>query len=241
MYDHLLFDADGTLFNFMAAEKWAISRFLEQVGVEATEESIATYSEINNEVWLSFEKGELTMDELKVERFAQFNRLHNISLSAKKSSELYSSLLSRTDHLYSDTLPLLTLLKSANIPMSIITNGIASVQRGRLKASHTDSFFVSILISEELGVQKPDPLYFKKSLEIINSTGVSVTHPLIIGDSPTSDIKGGIESNIDTCWINRYQMKREASIRPTYEISSLWELIPLLNSNGLSLPTPHQK
>jgi len=230
MYDHLFFDADGTLFDFVAAEKWALSQVFLELGLPATDESIATYSRINNGIWLEFEQGLISMQELKTERFSRFFARHGVSGDPHRTARRYTEMLSRTYHLYPDTIEVLDALKERNIPMSLITNGIAAVQRGRLEATGTAHYFTVVAISEELGVQKPNPSYFTQTCKMVTSAGFSMNNPLVIGDSPTSDIRGGLDSGLDTCWINRFGMEPDPEIPATYEISSLYELLPLLDN-----------
>ncbi len=230
MYDHLYFDADGTLFDFLAAEKWALFQVFTELGLPANDASIATYSRINNGVWLEFEQGLISMQELKTERFRRFFARYQVKGDSQHTAQRYTEKLSESYHIYPDTMRVLQAIRERNIPLSLITNGIASVQRGRLKATGTESFFTVVAISEELGVQKPDPSYFAQTGEMVRNAGSIARNPLIIGDSPTSDIRGGIDSGIDTCWINRFGMDPDVQTPATYEITSLDELLPLLDN-----------
>ena len=239
MYDHLLLDADGTLFDFLAAERWAIGRLLELLGKEPLAETMALYSHLNHQTWLAFEKGELSMEQLKTERFRRFFDHINMNVDPSKASNLYSQFLGQTHHLYPDALDALKQIQSMGIPMSMITNGITVVQKGRIEASKIGPFFTHIIISEEIGAQKPDPRYFEKTLSIIKEANDPCSACLVIGDSLSSDIKGGIDSNLDTCWVNRNQETLPADLRPTYEISDLSQLPPLIAQ--LCLQAPHQK
>lgn len=228
MYDHLLFDADGTLFNFEAAEKWALSHVLEELGIDPSNEALDTYSRINNGVWLEFEQGLITMERLKTERFRRFYSRYGLQGDPGSTAQRYTVMLSKSFHLYDDTIPVLDELKSRNVPMSLITNGISTVQRGRLVATGTQDYFTAVVISEEIGIQKPHPRYFEKALSLIRDTGVPAERPLVIGDSPTSDIRGGIDSGLDTCWINRFGMPGDPTVKPTFEITELRELLDIL-------------
>jgi YjjG family noncanonical pyrimidine nucleotidase len=228
MYDHIFFDADGTLFDFMAAERWAISRVLEDIGIEASDEAIDTYSRINNGVWLEFEQGSITLGRLKTERFCRLYDRYGISGDPSVSADRYAQLLAQTPHLYDDAIEVLDCLRNAGMPMSMITNGISAVQRGRLRATGTEGYFKTIVISEEIGVQKPDPRYFEQALGMVRATGAPSQRPLVVGDSPSSDIRGGIGAGLDTCWINRFGMQVDPGAVPTFEIATLRQLPPLL-------------
>lgn len=230
MYDHLFFDADGTLFDFEAAEAWALARVFTEVGIPADDEAISTYSRINNGVWLEFEQGLITMQQLKSERFRRFFARYGVDGDPVGTALRYTQTLAESYHLYPDAISVLDAIKKRGIPMSLITNGISSVQRGRLEATGTASYFHAIIISEEIGIQKPHPEYFVKAKSMAAAAGTPADHPLIIGDSPTSDIRGGLNAGIDTCWINRFGMDRDPATPATYEITRLDELLELLDN-----------
>ena len=186
MYDNLFFDADGTLFDFMSGERWALKRIFSQLKIEVGEEALESYSQINNAVWLDFEKGLISIEELKIERFRRFHRQYNIDSNPIESAEAYEEELSHSFHLYDDALPLLEHLSKSGIPLTMITNGISTVQRGRLLATGTLHYFSTIVISEEIGVQKPSRAYFEKALEMAKPAN----NPLVIGDSLTAILQG---------------------------------------------------
>lgn len=229
MYDHLLFDIDGTLLNFMASEYWAVGNILAEFGIEPTQKAIKDYSDINNQLWLEYELGQVTIEELKTERFKRFFKMYEINLDAHIGSEIYGEKLSKADFPYYDSLEVLKIIKKADIPMSIITNGITNIQKGRLKSSKIDSLFVTTIISEAIGYQKPRKEYFEKTISTIEQAGYSAKNPLVIGDSLTSDIAGAINSNLDSCWINRYNMQSPTTNKPTYEVINLYQLLDILN------------
>lgn len=230
MYDHLFFDADGTLFDFVAAQDWALSQVFTEFGIPANKESLQTYSDINASVWLEFEQGLISLQKLKTERFRRFFARYGVTGNPETFSVRYTETLSHSYHLYDDALTTLNTLQQRNYPMSMITNGISSVQRGRLEATKTAQYFKAIIISEEIGVQKPHLSYFTRALAMAAEAGFPAKRPLIIGDSPTSDIQGGLNAHIDTCWINRFSMESDPAIPSTYEVSNLHQLIKLLDN-----------
>lgn len=230
MYDHLFFDADGTLFDFGAAEKWALSQIFEEVGIPSDNDAIATYSRINNGVWLEFEQGLISMERLKTERFNRFFAKYGVSGNAQQTARSYTGKLGQSFHLFDDSIYVLEALKERGIPMSLITNGISTVQRGRLEATGTLHYFSAIIISEEIGIQKPHPSYFTKAIEMAKASGKPAENPLVIGDSPSSDIKGGLDSGLDTCWVNRFGMEKDPDIQPTYEVRDLLQFLELFDN-----------
>ncbi|MDD2296559.1 MAG: YjjG family noncanonical pyrimidine nucleotidase [Sphaerochaetaceae bacterium] len=228
MYDHLFFDADGTLFDFVAAERWALSQVFTLLNVKPSTRALNTYSQINNEAWLEFEQGLITLETLKIERFRRFQTIYGIAIDPELTAKHYAETLAKSFQLYNDAIPVLEELSKQHYPISLITNGISEIQRGRLVATGTLNYFKAIVISEEIGVQKPNPAYFHKAVALARASGATADNPLVIGDSLTSDIRGGINAGLDTCWVNRFGMERDESTIPTYEITSLKELLPIL-------------
>ncbi|MFA5467491.1 MAG: YjjG family noncanonical pyrimidine nucleotidase [Sphaerochaetaceae bacterium] len=224
MYDNLFFDADGTLFDFISSEKWALARVFTQLNIKVDSEAFQTYSQINNAVWLEFEQNKITLDELKIERFRRLHAIYNLTEDSTLSATKYEEQLAQSFHLYDDTIPILKKLTKAGYPLTLITNGISAVQRGRLVATGTLHYFNTIVISEEIGFQKPSREYFQKALEMANHA----RNPLVIGDSLTSDIKGANNARLDACWINRYAMVNNTAIKAKFEITNLKQLLPIL-------------
>ncbi len=228
MYDHLLFDLDGTLFDFMASETFALTNLFKEANLTITDELLAAYHQINTSLWNELEEGEISLNELKEERFRRFFTAQGVSFSPTLASQMYLTYLSQSHHLYSDTIEILTEIERRNIKMSVITNGISFVQHGRLDKTHTRPFFTYIAIGEELGVAKPDPLFFEKTLSEIERITGPVTHPLVIGDSLSSDIEGAYNGNLESCWINRYNMDIPETIHYQHSITNLEQLLDLL-------------
>jgi len=230
MYDHLLFDADGTLFDFEAAERWALTNLFTELGIDGADTAIGIYSGINNKLWEEFESGLITLEDLKTERFNRLFQRYGLPGDPSKAALRYIDHLSASDHLFPETIPLLDELIGRGYGISLITNGISRVQRGRLAATGIGRYFRAIVISEEIGVQKPHPAYFSIALGKVRETGVPADFPLIVGDSLTSDIRGGIDAGIDTCWFNPRHIGRDPAVVPTYEIDRLEDLPLLLAS-----------
>jgi len=228
MYRYLFFDADGTLFDFDEAERRAMLLMGREAGILFNDEHLDCYQRANLSCWKAFERGELTLSQLKTERFARFNSACNLSLDPGESSRRYQRELSRQGILYDDAIAILTQLKERGYTLYLASNGIAEVQRGRIKEAGVAHFFDDIFISEEMGVQKPDVRFFA---EMLQRTGLTEEKDacLMIGDSLTSDIQGGRESGLDTLWIN---MKGESGPTPppTHTITSLGEILGLLTA-----------
>ena len=183
------------------------------------------YEEINKNIWLEFEQGLITQEKLKVDRFKRLSKEINVPFDELEFSIAYIKHLSNASFLYNDSVELIEKL-STNYKLGVITNGLKDVQSKRIGQSVIAKHFDTIVISEEVKVSKPNSEIFKIALNNLNYTDKSKV--LMIGDSLTSDIQGGINFGIDTCWINFNNNKNSTSIKPTYEISNLLDLLQLL-------------
>lgn len=228
MYRYLFFDADGTLFDFDEAERRAMRLMGSEVGLRFTDEQLDCYQRANISCWKAFERGELTLAQLKNERFARFNSACGLSLDPEESSRRYQRQLSRQGILYDDAIAVLTALKERGYTLYLASNGIAEVQRGRIEEANVAHFFDAIFISEEMGVQKPDVRYFAMMLRHTDLTEHKEAC-LMIGDSLTSDIRGGMDSGLDTLWLN-VKGERGPIPPPTHTVASLIEILALLTA-----------
>jgi 2-haloacid dehalogenase len=228
MYNHLLFDADGTLFDFKAAERYALEALFQELDIEGTESSRIIYHEVNHAIWLEFEQGCITIETLKTERFRRFFNKIQVVRDPVQASIRYLDFLSQSDHLLPKAMDILTTFQQRGYRLSLITNGISRVQRGRLAATKTLSFFNHVVISEEIGSQKPDPAFFTALFTIAGMDELNRRQALVIGDSLSSDIKGGMHAGLDTCWYNPDRALGDPLLKPTYEIAKLEELLDLL-------------
>lgn len=196
-YSTLLFDADNTLLDFSSAEKFAITKACEKFGIPCGEEEVKLYSKINLSLWKKHEKGEITRDNIKLSRFIEFTQTVGAQTDPKAIAAFYeAALATRGDILLGADLLCKALCDSYD--MYIVTNGLASVQHSRLGNSGLLPYFKKLFISEEYGSQKPEKVFFDKIFEEIPEKDKS--RICIIGDSMSSDILGGINAGIDTCF-----------------------------------------
>ncbi len=231
MYRYLFFDADGTLFDFEQAEHNAFWKMAESLDLPLERDHEQRYIHCNTEVWKQFEKGEVTIEELKVKRFADFASESSILLDAEEASKSYQYQLSKQGILFDESITVLETLKERGYTLFLATNGIAEVQKGRIAVSKTEQYFDHIFISEEVGYQKPDPRFFTYMLE---TSGLSEQkqYSLMIGDSLSSDIAGGIASGMDTLWLNKEGKPLvDSKLKPTYTHSSLSTILEFLNGH----------
>lgn len=226
-YEVIIFDADETLFDFKKSEREAFKNSMLEFGVDYSEDfHLPIYKDINTAIWIELEKGLIDQKKLKTERFKRlFNKLC-LEFDEYEFAKSYMSHLSNASFLYDFSIDILKKLE-VNFRLTIITNGLTNVQTNRIGKSEIANFFEDILISENVNVSKPDPRIFEIALKNINYTNKSKV--LIVGDSLTSDIQGGINFGIDTCWFNPNAIINNKDIIPTYEITDLYDLIELLN------------
>ncbi len=225
-YKIIIFDADETLFDFRKSEKYAFENTMLEFNMEYDEDyHLKIYSDINKIIWNEFEEGLISQEKLKTERFKRLSDKLNIHFDEIKFSESYLKHLSNASFLYDDSIPLIEIL-SEDYRLSIITNGLNDVQDNRIRKSIISNYFEDIIISEVVKVAKPDPKIFELAFKNINHTDKSKV--LMVGDSLTSDIQGGINFGIDTCWYNPNRIINKTGIKPTYEISNLMDLPKIL-------------
>jgi len=224
-YKWLLFDADGTLFDFDRAEASALCKTLEQFGVLFTPERLATYQRINNQLWRALENGLITPGDLKVRRFESFFEELQLDLSPHSFSLAYLEQLGTCSELIAGAVEILQALHT-RYQLAIVTNGLKAVQRSRLARSSIRDYIAEMVVSEEVGASKPDQAIFDAAFERIGRPLKS--EALMIGDSLTSDIEGGYRYGVDTCWYNPTNQSRSADLKITYQIGNLAELADLL-------------
>ena len=195
MIKNILFDLDDTLFDFKEAERRSLQKTLLSYGIDHNDETVALYSRINHSQWKLLEKGELDRATLKVRRFALFSEALGIPFDAKEVSACYENNLASSHFLIDGALEVLTSLKG-RYRLYIVTNGFAHIQKSRLAGAKIESFFDAIFISQEIGAEKPSPAFFDACFARI--PGFQKSETVLIGDSISSDIKGGLQAGITT-------------------------------------------
>ncbi len=197
-YKFLLFDADGTLLDFKRSEDEAVREALAMRGVIADDAAVALYSEINDGLWKQLEKGEIEKKVLLYKRFELFfEAVGRAELDAKEMAKDYMYTLSTKGYILEGAEEMCRALHG-KAKMYIVTNGVEFIQKGRYARCGIDRYFDGVFISDTIGVEKPSVKYFEYVAAHID--GFEADKALIIGDSLSSDMKGGINYGIDTCW-----------------------------------------
>ena len=221
-YPWLWFDADNTLFDYNLAESTALLNTFQIHGLPVDEAAMETYREINHKLWRALERGEIKPDVLRVKRFEQFLEALGANGSPEELSITYVEQLGLRTDLIDGALETLQQLRESS-RFALITNGLTAVQRSRLSLSPLKDFFEAMVISEEIGVAKPHAAFFETAHERTGRPPKSEI--LVIGDNLSSDIQGGINFGVDTCWFNPHGDPRPDGLAITYEIRSLKELV----------------
>ncbi len=226
MIDTLLFDLDNTLLDFDKAEANALTKALSDAGMTVTDEVVSRYNKINLAQWKLLEQGRMTREEVKIRRFKLLFQEFDIKVSPQEVAKHYQTYLGQGHYFIEDAEEVLEKL-STKYRIYVVTNGTLSVQRGRLKSSGIKKYLQGVFISEEVGYNKPSIEYFEKCFAQIPDFKKENT--VIIGDSLSSDIQGGINAGIKTIWFHRPQDQTEdPQPRPDYEIKSLKFLLKML-------------
>ena len=224
-YSIILFDADHTLFDFKKCEYHALKEALSELSLPNGDEYIERYSEINEMMWKALERGEITKEGLVLERFERFLREFSFDCDTERLSELYKEYLSQQTYLFDGVEELLKKLYGTR-RMFIITNGVKRVQDGRMSRSPISRYFEKIFISEVIGYEKPSKRFFESVMAQIPD--FDIKSAIVIGDSLTSDIKGGINAGIDTCWYNPEGKEAPADMTITYTVRDLAEILDII-------------
>jgi 2-haloacid dehalogenase len=225
-YPWLWFDADGTLFDYNRAEATALRKTFHALTLPFEDEYLGVYRNINSKLWRALEQQEITPAVLRFRRFELLLESLRLSSSPHQMSTAYIEQLAICSDLMDGAYEVLQTLHGRS-QLAIVTNGLQAVQRSRLAHSRIRDFITELVISEEVGAAKPQPAFFDAAFA---RTG----HPpksdvLIIGDSLTSDIQGGVDYGLDTCWYNPTAEPRPDGVPITYEIRHLPDLLKLLD------------
>ena len=226
MIEFLLLDLDDTILDFHKAERLALDKTFEEMGLMPTEEVRVRYSQINKRHWQMLERGELTRDQVLVQRFDVLFREFGMEVDAVKCARTYGRLLG-VGHYFLPGAEEAVKQLSGKYRLFLTSNGTASVQKGRMTSANLYRWFEKVFISQEIGHNKPAKAYFEACFAQI--PGFDRNRAMIVGDSLTSDILGGINAGIKTCWVNPFH-RDCGQIKPDYEIEALAKLPKLLQS-----------
>ncbi|MCR5264240.1 MAG: YjjG family noncanonical pyrimidine nucleotidase [Clostridiales bacterium] len=238
-YRFFLLDADNTIFDFDAAERRAWFRAMRLCGIDAGEEMYASYHEINASLWKDLEKGLVSKDALVVERHRRTLERYRIEADASKINSTYMPLLSECAAVLPGALDFLKRLRAVaderkraygSGGIYIITNGVEKTQKKRLSDSEVKNYVDGMFISEAVGYPKPDIRYFESAFAAIS--GFDKKAAVVVGDSLTSDIKGGNGAGVDTVWFDLYRtgLPDDPPAAPLYTAADFDEIYGIITA-----------
>lgn len=222
-YQYLLLDNDNTVMDFSAAEAKALIDLLAFFDLPTDEKTVHTYQELNEALWKALERGETTQPQLKVERFRQLLEvLGRTDIAPEDMAAKYTTMLASHPDLLSGAEDFIRALQG-KVKMAIVSNGLSAIQRGRLGLCPLTSMFDAIVISEEVGVAKPDPKLIEVALDMLGCKDKS--QAVMMGDSLSADIKAAVNAGVDSIF---FSPKGIESDLPTYTVRNHAEALAIL-------------
>ena len=226
-YKFLLFDLDHTLLDFDTAEDMALTQLLKEEGIEDIQAYKDYYVPMNKTLWKDLEQKKITKQELVNTRFSKVFSHFGIEKDGVYLAERYQFYLAQQGQVFSGAMELIDSIIDRSYELYAATNGITTIQTGRMTQSGLAPYFNQVFISEQLQTQKPDALFYEKIGQQI--AGYSKEKTLMIGDSLTADIQGGNNAGIDTIWYNPHHLENKTQAQPTYEVDSYQDLLDCLD------------
>lgn len=227
MIEFLFLDLDDTILDFHKAERIALAKTIQSFGIEPTEEILARYHAINKWHWEQLELGKLTREQVLLKRFETLLSEQGIQADPVQVQASYEKNLS-IGHYFMPGAGEAVEALSKKYRLFLASNGTASVQKGRMTSANLYRFFEQVYVSQEVGHNKPSKAFFDACFARIPD--FDPARAMMVGDSLTSDIRGGINAGIKTCWVNPAHAPGREDIRPDYEIEALSQLPALLET-----------
>ena len=228
-YTTILFDLDHTLFDFDTSEAMAFEATLREAGVEHPDAHFATYDRINRQLWQEVERNEISVDEVSWVRFERLMAELQLEIDPRRLAASFATGLGEHGDLYPGAREVLELF-GQHATLAMVTNGLSAVQRARIQRLELGQYFSAIAISAELGVSKPGSEIFEATFTMLNNPPKQSA--VMIGDSLSSDIRGGSNFGIATCWYNPSGNIAGAEHQIDHEATSLAALAKLVTQTG---------
>lgn len=222
-WDWILFDADDTLFHFDAFA--GLQRMFREYDVQFTAADYDDYQAINKPLWVDYQNGVISALQLQNQRFQSW--ADKLRVAAHELNRDYLAAMAEICMPLEGAVELLNTLKG-RVKMGIITNGFTALQQARLQRTGFLDYFDLLVISEQVGHAKPHPAIFDYALD--NMGNPARDRVMMVGDNPDSDILGGINAGLATCWLNADNRAKPEGITPTWQVSSLTQLVALLTA-----------
>lgn len=220
-YSYVLFDADETLFRFDILA--GMTRMFKAYGIQFTKDDYVHYQKTNKQLWLDYQDGKISADYLQVTRFNEW--AEKLDVPAKELNDAFLDSMAQICEPLPGAIELLNKLKP-HAKLGIITNGFARLQTVRLEHTGLKDMFDWLVISELVGIAKPNKAIFEHTFELMGNPDKSQI--LMVGDTASSDVLGGNNAGIDTCWLQHPGEQLPEGITPTYTITTLDQLQSIL-------------
>lgn len=225
-YTTVLFDADGTLLDFAATEKKALANTFAKHHIPWTTALKTRYHAINQQLWNAYEEGQIERKQVLYTRFTKLFQEFGIQVDGQAFEDIYQEELGKGHDLIPHAMEVVKNLYG-QVSMVIVTNGVVATQYSRLRDSGLDQYMDAIFISEEIGYRKPQKEYFLHCFQHIKEQDTSKL--LLVGDSLSSDIQGGYNAQLTTCWFHQPGMVNTKGLPMAYDITDLRRLYDILN------------
>lgn len=224
---YLLLDLDDTILDFHKAERIAIARTFEHFGLKPTEAVLTRYHEINRMHWERLERGEETRQQVLENRFVDLFAEMGVDADPAAIAKAYENNLGIGHYFLPGAQEAVQSLHK-KYKLYLASNGTAVVQDRRLESAGLNPYFEGIFISQRVGYDKPSKEFFEAAFASIPD--FNPEQAMMVGDSLTSDILGGIRAGLKTCWVNADHRPGKSAIVPDFEIESITELEALLET-----------
>ncbi len=226
-YTTILWDLDQTILDFAKSQDYALRYAFRQFGMETNAETVSSYAAINDAYWKRMERGEITKEEVLRGRFLTlFERLGIVDIRPEAFGDIYQDALGDVFFFQDEADKIIMRLKEQGFRQYIVTNGVNRTQAKKIRLSGLDRMVDGVFVSELMGYPKPRKEYFDACFEQLTNT--SREECLLVGDSITSDIQGGVNAGIDVCWYNPNGQPNDSGLPVDYEIRDLHELMKIL-------------
>ena len=236
-YKAVFLDWDDTIGDFHGAADLALAQMYEKYQLDryfaSLDEFVGLYKPHNLELWAKYGEDKVTKEYLSLDRFL-FPLMHGSLYPNGETAQVIRLAMTMSDDFLALTTAHFSLLPGAEeivrylaekYPLTIVTNGFIEVQYEKFDKSGLKDCFSHIVLSEEVGCQKPNPRIFEEALRL---NGLSADEVVMVGDSWYSDIQGAINAGIDQIWIRKSKDPLPEGQSATYLVQSLSEVMEIL-------------
>lgn len=221
----ILIDLDNTLIDFNECARHSIIDIFNKFNLPYSDNVFTTFITENVKIWKRLENSEITKAQLREDRWNIILGKLGIDFDGHIVEDLFEKGVAKSAYAVDGAYELLDYLYP-KYDLYIVSNGFRFVQESRLKIGDFEKYFKEIFVSEDVGIPKPATEFFDYCFEKLgNPDKASV---VLIGDSLSADIKGGVAYNIDTIWFNKNNDTLPDEIKPDYVVTRLQDINEIL-------------